>query len=185
MQEHAIDVALVSESLQEGPLAGMEVLEELRIRFPGTRVIFLPKTASERLLVEAFRAGAKGVFCKSEPIQALPKSIQAVFRGQVWANSRQLQLILKALVSTAPAKAQDAPRGGILAKREEEVAHLVTEGLTNREVAERMGISEHTVSNYLFRIYDKLGLSSRVELVLYLLNQREQNAAYRTQPGQP
>jgi DNA-binding NarL/FixJ family response regulator len=53
------------------------------------------------------------------------------------------------------------------------VARLVAEGLTNREVGARLGLSEHTVSNYLFRIYDKLGLSSRVELVLYALSNRE------------
>ena len=62
----------------------------------------------------------------------------------------------------------------MLAKRENEVANLVSEGLTNREIAQKLGLSEHTVSNYLFRIYEKLGISSRVELVLYVLRQRRQ-----------
>jgi len=57
----------------------------------------------------------------------------------------------------------------LLAKREEEVVNLVAEGLTNRDIAQKLGISEHTVSNYLFRVYEKLGISSRVELVLYVL----------------
>jgi DNA-binding NarL/FixJ family response regulator len=175
LQAHPIEVAVVSESLQEGPHAGFEVLSEVRASYPHTRVIFLLKSASEQMLVEAFRAGAKGVFCKSEPIQGLRKSIQAVSKGQVWANSRQLNLILEALAGTTPPWPQDAPKAAVLAKREEEVANLVAEGLTNREVAAKLGLCEHTVSNYLFRIYDKLGLSSRVELVLYLLNQRQQS----------
>jgi len=177
LQAHPIDVAVVSESLQEGPLMGFEVLSGLRNSFPETRVIFLLKSASEQLLVDAFRAGAKGVFCTSEPIQGLRKSIQAVSKGQIWANSHQLHLILEALAGTAPMRTPEAPQSAGLAKREQEVARLVAEGLTNREVGERLGLSEHTVSNYLFRIYDKLGLSSRVELVLYLLNQRARNGA--------
>lgn len=173
LRSHPMDVALVSESLQEGPLAGLEVLSELRAAYPQTRVIFLLKSASEPKLVAAFRAGAKGVFCKSEPIPALRKSIQAVYGGQIWANSRQLHLILEALINAPASRAQEFPKGCLLAKREEEVARLVAEGMTNREVAESLGLSEHTVSNYLFRIYEKLGLSGRVELVLYVLNQRQ------------
>jgi len=84
-------------------------------------------------------------------------------------------LVLDALMRTTPLRAAGPSPGAVLAKREDEVACLVAEGLTNREVGERLGLSEHTVSNYLFRIYDKLGFSSRVELVLYVLKQREQN----------
>jgi len=175
LREHAIDVALVSEGLEEGPREGFEVLHELRAASCQTRVIFLLKSASEQLTVDAFRGGAKGVFCKSEPIQALRKSIQAVHEGQIWANSQQLHLVLDALMRTTPLRAAGPSPGAVLAKREDEVACLVAEGLTNREVGERLGLSEHTVSNYLFRIYDKLGFSSRVELVLYVLKQREQN----------
>ena len=67
-----------------------------------------------------------------------------------------------------------APSGmNLLGVRENQVANLVAEGLPNRGIAQRLGISEHTVSNYLFRIYNKLGISSRVELVLYVLKKRE------------
>jgi two-component system nitrate/nitrite response regulator NarL len=168
-----VDVALVSEGLEDGPTGGFQILSELSVSFPRTRLILLLKTASEELVVDAFRGGAKGVFCKSEPIQALRKSIQAVHQGQIWANSHQLHLILEALVSAAPLRVKQAQKGLLLAKREEEAAQLVAEGLTNRDIGERLGLSEHTVSNYLFRIYEKLGISSRVELVLYMLKQRE------------
>jgi two-component system, NarL family, nitrate/nitrite response regulator NarL len=168
-----VDVALVGEALEDGPVAGFQILRELRASFPKTRLILLLKSSSQEFVVDAFRGGAKGVFCKSEPIQALRKSILAVHKGQIWANSHQLHLILEALVTAAPLRAKDPQRISLLAKREEEVANLVVEGLSNREVAQQLGLSEHTVSNYLFRIYEKLGLSCRVELVLYILKQRQ------------
>jgi DNA-binding NarL/FixJ family response regulator len=168
-----VDVALVSEDLGEGSLVGFQILSELRISFPKTRLILMLKSGSEGLVVDAFRGGAKGVFSKSEPIQALRKSIQAVHKGQVWANSHQLHLILEALVSASPLRTKSLPKTAFLAKREDEVASLVAEGLSNREIAEKLGLSEHTVSNYLFRIYEKLGISGRVELVLYILKQRQ------------
>jgi len=96
-----------------------------------------------------------------------------VHKGQVWANSHQLHLILEALVSASPLRLKGLDRPSPLAKREEEVADLVTAGLSNREVAEKLSISEHTVSNYLFKMYEKLGISSRVELVLYTLARRQ------------
>ena len=61
----------------------------------------------------------------------------------------------------------------LLTKREDDVVKLVADGLSNRNVAHKLGLTEHTVSNYLFRIYEKLGISSRVELVLYALKQRQ------------
>jgi DNA-binding CsgD family transcriptional regulator len=67
------------------------------------------------------------------------------------------------------------PRGQkLLTKREDDVVNLVVDGLSNRETAQKLGLTEHMVSNYLFRIYEKLGISTRVELVLYALRQKQQ-----------
>jgi len=67
------------------------------------------------------------------------------------------------------------PRGQtLLTKREDDVVNLVVDGLSNRETVQKLGLTEHTVSNYLFRIYEKLGISTRVELVLYALRQKQQ-----------
>jgi two-component system, NarL family, nitrate/nitrite response regulator NarL len=65
----------------------------------------------------------------------------------------------------------------VLSKREEEVARLVGSGLSNREISKNLGLSEHTVKNYLFRVFDKLGLSTRIELVLYMLSQTKRAVA--------
>jgi DNA-binding NarL/FixJ family response regulator len=174
MSADSIEVALVSEDLQEGSFVGFQVLSELRASFPHTRVVILVRFAAPDLVVDAFRAGAKGIFCKTEPIQALCKCIQAVHAGQIWANSDQLNWTVEAFAKATPLHLTNAVGRYLLAKRENEVANLVSEGLTNREIAQKLGLSEHTVSNYLFRIYEKLGISSRVELVLYVLRQRRQ-----------
>jgi len=108
-------------------------------------------------------------FCREEPLQALSKCINAVNQGQIWANSKQLRSVLDAFASAAPLRLANGQGRVVLTKREIDVVKLVVDGLTNRAVAEKLGLTEHTVSNYLFRIYEKLGISSRVELVLYSL----------------
>jgi DNA-binding NarL/FixJ family response regulator len=177
MSQRPVDVALLSASLQGGPFAGFEALDEVQTSFPGVRAIMLLKAASRDLVVDAFRTGAEGVVCKTEPICVLSKCIQAVHKGQIWANNDQLHLILDVLMSSARLRVTSSRGRPLLAQREDEVANLVAEGMTNREIALKLGVAEHTVSNYLFRIYEKLGLSSRVELVLYLLKQRQQHSS--------
>ena len=164
---HSVDVAVVSESLPGGPRAGLRALNELRISSPAVRVVMLLNSAPRDVVVDAFRAGAKGVVCRAEPLRVLCKSIQTVQKGQIWVNSDQLHFILEAL-SPAPMRVVSSNGRYLLSQREDEVANLVAEGMTNRQIAEKLGVTEHTVSNYLFRIYEKVGVSSRVELVLYV-----------------
>jgi DNA-binding NarL/FixJ family response regulator len=169
MNSHPPDIALISESLQDGPFTGFGVLSELHHSFPKTSVVVLLKSASDDLIVDAFRAGARGVFCRAEPVNALCKCINAVHQGQIWANSKQLRSVLDAFASAAPLRLANSQGRVLLTKREIDVVKLVVDGHTNRDVAHKLGLTEHTVSNYLFRIYEKLGISSRVELVLYSL----------------
>jgi DNA-binding NarL/FixJ family response regulator len=95
-------------------------------------------------------------------------------KGLSWVKSDQLQSVIDALASATPQRMVN-PRGQtLLTKREDDVVNLVVDGLSNRETAQKLGLTEHTVSNYLFRIYEKLGISTRVELVLYALRQKQQ-----------
>ncbi len=169
MKVHVPDVALVSESLQDGPSKGFGVLRELRDSFPQTNVVVLVRSSNTDRIVDAFRAGAKGVFCRAEPLQTLSKCIHAVHQGQIWANSSQLRSVLEAFANATPLSVTNAQGRSLLTKREMDVVTLVVDGASNRDVAAKLGLTEHTVSNYLFRIYEKLGISSRVELVLYSL----------------
>jgi two-component system nitrate/nitrite response regulator NarL len=170
-----VDVALINSDLEDGRMTGLGVLPELHATYERTPVVMLFDTWQDELIVNAFRAGAKGVFCRLEKkLEMLWKCINAVHKGQVWANSAQLQLLLNTLRSTAPIRAVSSPGMNLLGLRENQVANLVAEGLPNKGIAQRLAITEHTVSNYLFRIYNKLGISSRVELVLYVMKKREQ-----------
>jgi two-component system nitrate/nitrite response regulator NarL len=171
IQANALDIALVSEALQDGPLTGFQILTELRNSSPKTRSIMLLKSDRRDLVVDAFRAGAKGVFCRTECIKFLPKCIRAVHSGQIWANSNHLDSVMEAFASAAPLRLASEKVRPLLTKREEDVVKLVVEGFSNRETSDKLGLAEHTVSNYLFKIYEKLGISSRVELVLYSLKE--------------
>jgi DNA-binding NarL/FixJ family response regulator len=161
-------VAVVSASLGEDHSAGYELVREIRAQIPATRVIVLLDASERASVVEAFRAGAQGVFCRTEPFRLLSKCIQCIHRGQVWASSSELHFVLEALAKPAFPNLQ-ANGGALLSAREMDVVRCVAEGLTNREIAQRLKLTEHTVKNYLFRIFDKLGVSSRVEVVLYAL----------------
>lgn len=168
-----VDVALINQNLQEGHLVGFDLLNEVRQGYPQTRVVIMLKAATYDLVVDAFRGGAKGVFCRADSFEALCKCIRSIHQGQVWANSDQLQYLLQAFIQSRPLRVVDYAGRPLLTKRERDVAFLLADGLSNREIAQKLFLSEHTVGNYLFRIYNKLGVSSRVELVLYLLKQKE------------
>ena len=96
-----------------------------------------------------------------------------VHQGQVWANSLHLRHLIDALGQAMPMRLQDANGIELLSKREDQVVRLLSQGLTNKDISRELGLSQHTIRNYLFRIYDKLGVSTRVELVLYFLQERE------------
>jgi DNA-binding NarL/FixJ family response regulator len=172
-----IDSVLINVNLQEGRLSGLQSIDELHASHPAVPVILLCDYASDDLVINSFRAGARGLVCRSESIGVLYKCIQVVYSGQIWARDNHLQVLLRSLAMAPPARAQDSQGLNLLAKREGQVVSLVADGLTNREIAAKLGLSEHTVSNYLFRVYNKLGISNRIELVLYVMKQSQQSKA--------
>jgi two-component system, NarL family, nitrate/nitrite response regulator NarL len=176
-----VDVALINADLEDGRMSGLDILPEIHASYQETPIVTLFDAWNDDLIVHAFRAGARGVFCRLETqLSMLWKCIKAVHQGQIWANSRQLQLLLNALRLDMVGRVASSPGMRSLAAREFEVANLVAEGMPNREVALKLGLTEHTVSNYLFRIYNKLGISSRVELSLYVMKDRERPDPART-----
>ena len=160
-------VVVISAELDEEKGKGFEIARELRTLHADARVVMLLDASERNQVVEAFRAGARGVFCRSESLMSLARCIQCVSDGQIWANSRELRYLLEALGEALPLRVVDTRGAALLSRREVEVVRCVAEGLSNREIAQRLGLTEHTVKNYLFRIFDKLGVSKRVEVVLY------------------
>ena len=122
-------------------------------------------------MVQAFRAGARGVFARSEShFERLCKCILRVHQGQIWAKTQQLEFIVNALRQVTSLRVVDAKGENLLTKREEDLVRLVADGLGNRDIARQLNLSENTVKNYMFHVFDKLGISNRVELVLYALS---------------
>ena len=160
-------VMVISAEIDGNPRRGFEVAREIHSLHPQTRIIMLLDNGERSQVVEAFRAGARGVFSRSESLKSLAKCIFCVSQGQVWASSKELKYLLEALGEALPLRVIDARGADLLSRREQEVVRCVAEGLSNREIAQRLGLTEHTVKNYLFRIFDKLGVSKRVEVVLY------------------
>lgn len=146
----------------------MATLRRLHLSHPAIAKVLLVESYDRELVVSAFRSGVRGIFCISNThFRLLCRCIQRIADGQIWANTEQLNFLL-ALVSEVPSLRVLNSRGlQILTPREEQVVALVAEGLSNRDVALELDLSQHTVKKYLFRIFDKLGVSSRVELVLY------------------
>jgi len=160
-------VVVISADLDEEKGKGFEIARELRTLHADARVVMLLDASERNQVVEAFRAGSRGVFCRSESLLSLARCIQCVSDGQIWANSKELRYLLEALGEALPLRVVDTRGAALLSRREVEVVRCVAEGLSNREIAQRLGLTEHTVKNYLFRIFDKLGVSKRVEVVLY------------------
>jgi DNA-binding NarL/FixJ family response regulator len=173
LAESQPDVALISSSLSDGSMAGFRVLQELRAVYPSVCPIVVLDNPEKDLIVMAFRTGALGTVFRTDPVALLHKAIRSVYAGQVWANSRQMRYVLEALSASISPRLLNAKGENLLSSRQQQLVSLVTEGLSNREIAARMHLSEHTVKNYLFRIFEKLGISNRVELIMYSLSQRE------------
>jgi two-component system nitrate/nitrite response regulator NarL len=161
------DVVLLSSMLEDSPTLGFQVARHLRTTCPKVRTIMLLDGSETSTVVEAFRAGARGVFCRTESLNNLAKCIHSAHAGQVWANSRELGYLLEALAEAMPIRWGDTSDFSLLSKREQDVVRCVADGLSNREIARQLKLTEHTVKNYLFRVFNKLGVSSRVEVVLY------------------
>lgn len=175
-KEHAVDILVLGCNLDEQPLGGIALLRELKAIRPAMKAIVLLDSSKRETVLEAFRAGARGLFSRHESLETLCKCVHQVHAGQIWANSEQMSYAVEALASAPQVRAVDANGLELLSKRELEVVHSLAEGLTNREIAERLGLSQHTIKNYLFRIFDKLGVSSRTELLfLTLKNPRPAN----------
>jgi DNA-binding NarL/FixJ family response regulator len=172
MAAGTLDVLLVNVSLDEQPMKGFEVARQLRASNPEAKVILMLDSPKRDLVIRAFGSGAKGVFCRAQSIDMLRKCICIVHAGQVWASSEELHFVLDTFAESTPSRLVDSRGTVLLSKREQDVVRCVTEGLTNKEIAQRLKLSEHTVKNYIFRIFDKLGVSTRVEMVLYAFSQR-------------
>lgn len=166
-----IDVFVLSAFVDEGAQRGFEILQELRETNSNARAVMLLDSSRPDAVLEAFRAGARGVFDHRASSDMLCQCIRKVHEGQVWINNDQTAVVLDALASAPRLRAVDGNGMNLLSKREADVVKCSVEGLTNREIGERLGLSQHTIKNHMFHIFDKLGVSNRIELLFMTVNQ--------------
>ena len=169
-----IDVLLISSDLEGKAGRGLELFRGLRALNADLKSVVLLESSQGAAILEAFQAGARGIFSKSDSAEVLGKCIRKVYEGEIWANNQQMGAVIEAIASSPNIRAVNAQGMNLLSKREMEVVSCVAQGFSNREIAERFHLSQHTIKNCLFRVFDKLGVSSRVELLFMTLS-REKN----------
>jgi DNA-binding NarL/FixJ family response regulator len=166
-----IDVAILATDHAAHNGSQLAVLRRVHRAHPTVAKILLTEAYDRDVVINAFRSGARGLFSFADgSFGAFCKCIRTVSSGRVWATAQQLQYLLDVVTHVPVVRVVNASGQNLLTRREEQVVALVAEGLCNREIARELGLSEHTIKKYLFRIFDKLGISSRVELVLYAVN---------------
>ena len=161
------EVVLVNAELRDGPRAGFAILHRLREIHPTARVVMLLDESERELVIDALQKGARGIFYRSHSLRALSKCIRAVHEGQIWAGNREIEYLIDALARLNPIRFSTADGKPLLTRREEDVVRLVAEGMKNQEIADSLQVTNHAIRNYLYHIFNKLGVSTRVELVLY------------------
>lgn len=161
---------------------GFGVLQSLQSSTQKTRVLVLTASDEKNEYVQAMKLGCSGIVLKQTSPELILKSIRKVHNGEVWLDSNTTAAVMRQFASgsdmspspaagpfsapTAKARDQRSP----LSQREREIVALVAQGYKNKEMAEKMFISEQTVKNHLHNIFDKLGVSDRLELALYAIH---------------
>jgi len=179
LQQFEPDILLLD--LKMPGLDGLATLQRLQQAKNKTRVIVLTASDDKNEFVQAMKLGTSGIVLKQTATELLIKSIRKVHAGEIWLDSHTTAAVIRQFVandeaapmasqmpvaSTAPRERERSP----LSQREREIVALVAQGFKNKEMAEKMFISEQTVKNHLHNIFDKLGVSDRLELALYAIH---------------
>lgn len=150
---------------------GLEALRELAFSMRTVRVILLTAAAEKEQIIEALQLGARGVVLKDSATQILLKSIRAVMNGEYWVGRESVANLVQYLRTLVAPSSYPHRNKYRLTPRELEIISTVVAGFANKEIAQYFKISEDTVKHHLSNIFDKVGVSSRLELALFAVNQ--------------
>jgi DNA-binding NarL/FixJ family response regulator len=147
----------------------LQCMPELLRAAPAARVLVLTGLNDARLHAEALKAGAMGLVLKEKAAEVLLKAIEKVSQGEVWFDRTTMGSVLSEMSRGGGRTGEDpeAVKIASLTGREREVVTIIGEGLKNKHIAERLFISETTVRHHLTSVFDKLGVTDRLELVIY------------------
>ncbi|MBI4443105.1 MAG: response regulator transcription factor [Acidobacteria bacterium] len=162
------DVLLLETLLPEH--GTVELLREMPVLSPGAKTVTTADTETGEEVIEAMRLGARGFLAKDAPSELFFKCIRKVHGGEIWLNSRLTEAVMTALGTQGETPSEQAKTG--LSPREMDVIQLVVQGYKNKDIAEKLFISEKTVKNHLSAVFNKLGVSDRLEMTLYVFEKR-------------
>ncbi len=173
VQELEPDVLLLD--LRMPNLDGLSALQALQQANRSTKVIVLTASEDKNEFVQAMKLGCSGIVLKQTAPDLIIKSIRKVNSGEIWLDSHTTAAVMRQFSSPSDLAAAGGQGGksrerSPLSTREREIVGLVAQGYKNKEMAEKMFISEQTVKNHLHNIFDKLGVSDRLELALYAIH---------------
>jgi len=175
VEEYHPDVLLLD--LKLPGTHGLTILHNLQVAHnTTTKVIVLTASDDRNEFVQAMKLGTSGIVLKQSPTELLLKSIRRVHAGEIWLDSSTTAAVVRQLATSEDHS--PTPRNGRarerspLSQREREIVALVSQGFKNKEMAQKMFISEQTVKNHLHNIFDKLGVSDRLELALYAIHKK-------------
>ena len=166
VRERSPDILLLDLLMPNG--GGLATLRELAVNPPPTRVILLTAAIERAEVVAAIQLGVRGVITKDAATALLVKCIDRVAAGEYWLGRESVADLVHALMNAGSGRGRSGPPP--LTSRELDVIGAVVGGASNREVAARFGLSPQTVKNHLSNIFDKLGVSNRLELALYAVH---------------
>jgi two-component system, NarL family, nitrate/nitrite response regulator NarL len=169
--EHEPDILLLD--VQMPRLPGLEAMRAIMSRSPRVKIILLTSTISTQQIIEALQIGARGIVLKDSVAGDLGESIRAVASGDYWIGGERvvnLVMALHGLMQKAAAQPERKTFG--LTPRELEVVGCIVEGCSNKDVARQFNISEETVKRHLSNIFDKTGVSTRLELALFAISHK-------------
>lgn len=164
------DILLLDLAMPRMP--GLETLRELATQSSPVRTILLTAAIEKRQIVEALQMGARGVIMKDAATTLLMKGIRTVMNGQFWVGREAVADMVGYLRDKAAQVPPPSAKAYGLTKRELEILSTIVSGLSNKEIAQKFSLSEDTVKHHLTNIFDKVGVSSRLELALFAINHR-------------
>ena len=149
-------------------LGGLEAARQMKRDLPDTRILFLTIHDSEEYFFQAVQAGADGYVTKSSPAWEVLTAIRTVHQGDCYLNPSVAKMLVGDYLERVKQGGKRDPYDA-LSDREREILHLIATGRSNREIAEVLNISEHTVHNHRARLMEKLGVHDRIELLKYAI----------------
>lgn len=153
-------------------LHGLDALKALGEAVPDVKVVLLTAAIEREEAALALRGGARGIVLKESATHLLYKCIRVVMAGELWVGHERIDDLLRALREIDRARSQARSPASTLTPRELQVVAAVVEGASNKDIGKTFGLSEQTVKNHLSNIFDKLGVSNRLELALYAVHHR-------------